>query len=307
MKKKVAITLSSFGKCDSRGPDMLNAGNFEVIRNTSGRRLDGEEALRQCAGCVGIVAGTETYGRDVLEKLAGLKVISRCGAGMDNIDLGVAGKLGIKVFNTPDGPTLAVAELTVGLMLALLRKIPVMHRGMREGLWDKKMGGLISGRVVGIIGFGRIGRRVALLAKALGAEVIYYDPLAKETGGVTGLGFKELLEKSDIVSLHLSYSEENRNLLGDKEFSAMRRGAFLVNCSRGGIVDEGALYRALEAGSLAGAALDVFEREPYDGPLRGLDNVILTPHVGSYAKEARAEMEAQAVKNLIKALEERGA
>jgi D-3-phosphoglycerate dehydrogenase len=301
MKCKVAITLTSFGEHDSTCLDILCNKGFEVASNSLRRKLDKKETLDLCTGCAGIIAGTEKYDREILGKLSGVKVISRCGAGMDNVDLEAAKKLGIKIYSTPDIPTTAVAELTIGLMLALLRHISVMDREMHSGVWNKRMGSLLSGKKIGIVGFGRIGQKVAESLKTMGGLVFYTDPVVneKKRGMFRRMAFKQLLKESDIISLHLSYSEENYKLLGREEFSLMKQGALLINCSRGNIVDEEALYASLKEGKLEGAALDVFEEEPYHGRLKELDNVILTPHVGTYAREARIKMETEAVKNLL--------
>lgn len=304
MKCKVAITLTSFGEHDSTCLDLLCKEGFEVASNSFRRKLDKKETLELCKGCAGIIAGTEKYDREILGKLSGVKVISRCGAGMDNIDLEAAKKLGIKIYSTPDIPTTAVAELTIGLMLALLRNISVMDREMHGGVWNKRMGSLLSGKKIGIVGFGRIGQKVAERLKTMGCLVFYTDPAVKEKKKrvFRRMAFEQLLKESDIISLHLSYSEENYKLFGREEFSLMKQGAFLINCSRGNIVDEEALYASLKEGKLEGAALDVFEDEPYHGRLKELDNVILTPHVGTYAREARIKMETEAVKNLLTGL-----
>lgn len=301
---KIVITTTSFGIYDEQPLHYLKEQGFEVVLNPYKRKLTNEEVVELCEDAVGIIAGTETIAGEVMQKLKKVKVISRCGAGLDNVDLKAAQKLGISVYSTPDAPTQAVAELTVGLIMALLRKISLMDRETRGGLWEKRMGSLLLGKHVGIIGFGRIGRKTAELLRAMGANVSYTDPVVKEkqTGSFKKVEFKELLKNSDIVSLHLSYSKENYKLIGKNEFFSMKQGAFLINCSRGGIVDEEALYFALKGGKLAGAALDVFEQEPYNGPLKELDNVILMPHIGSYAKEARIEMEKQAVRNLLEGL-----
>ncbi|MGB2961375.1 MAG: NAD(P)-dependent oxidoreductase, partial [Candidatus Omnitrophota bacterium] len=208
--------------------------------------------------------------------------------------------------NTPDGPTRAVVELTIGLVLSLLRGIPSADRETREGKWQKRMGCLLQGKTVGIVGFGHIGRQAAEVLHSMGAKILYCDPVVNE-GNKVSLGKRELpelLKESDIVSLHLSYSKENKRLIGAKELALMKKSAFLVNVSRGGIVDENALYEALEKKLIAGAAIDVFEEEPYNGELKKLDNVVLTPHIGSYAREARVNMEVEAAKNLLQGLEE---
>ena len=303
-KDKVVVTPTSFAEYDPTPLSLLKERGFKVIVNTFGRKLDKKEILKLSSGCIGIVAGTEVYDRDILEELRGVKVISRCGVGIENVDIDATNRLRIKVYNTPDVATSAVAELTIGLILALLRKITIMDREMHDGLWKKRMGALLSGKQVGIIGFGRIGRKAAEMLKAMEAKVFYNDPLVTEekAGIFPRVKFKELLRTSDIIILHLSYSRENYRLLGQEEFSLMKKEAFLINCSRGSIVDENALYLALKEGKLAGAAIDVFEQEPYNGPLKELNNIVLTPHIGSYAREARKEMEMKAVRNLLKGL-----
>ncbi len=298
--KKIAITTTSFGKYSKETLALLDKGKFEIVFNPHGRKLSKDEVVEVCQGAVGIIAGTETLDGAVLEKLIALKVISRCGVGLENVDLKVAQKLGIKVFNTPDGPTLAVAELTIGLILDLLRKVGQMERTIRAGGWNKLMGNALYGKKVGVIGFGRIGRKVALLLKAFGCEVFYADPKVEDSV----LGFKrmnliDLLKSADIVTLHVSGSDR---IIGESEFAFMKRGSWLVNVSRGETIDEGALLRKLTDSSLGGAALDVFQKEPYIGPLTKLENVILTPHIGSYALESRIEMENQSVRNLIEGL-----
>ena len=306
--RKVAITTTSCGKYDNEPLNLLRRNGFEIILNPYGRKLKKDEILSLCTDVVGTIAGTELLNAEILEKLPNLKVISRCGTGMDNVDVSAAERLGIKVFNTPDAPTLAVAELTVGLILNLLRKVNIMDVAIRNGKWEKLMGNLLSEKKVGIIGFGRIGRKVTELLKPFGCEIAYYDiKQGFRDLVIEGLGdkdcerieLKELLRTSDIVSIHVSSKER---IIGKDEFNKMKKGAWLVNVSRGGVVDEDALYKALKENHLSGTALDVFEQEPYNGQLKELDNVILTPHIGSYAKEARIKMELQASENLLKGL-----
>ncbi|MFA4991119.1 MAG: phosphoglycerate dehydrogenase [Candidatus Omnitrophota bacterium] len=297
---KIAITTSSFGEYDRSALDLLKEKGLEVALNPYGRKLVKREIIEICGGAMGLVAGTETLDRDTMKDLKGLRVISRCGTGMDNVDLEAADDLGIKVYNTPDGPTLAVAELTVALMLNLIRKVSASGQDLKNGKWDKRMGNLLSGKKIGIVGFGRIGKKTAGLLRPFGCLIKYADPfLSGDVEGFEGARLEELLAWADIVSLHVSNGEE---ILGEKEMLAMKKGAWLLNMSRGGVVNEEALFKALGSGHLSGAALDVFKKEPYDGPLRKLDNVVLTPHIGSYAKEARVKMEYDAVQNLLKGL-----
>jgi D-3-phosphoglycerate dehydrogenase / 2-oxoglutarate reductase len=297
---KVAITTSSFGVYDNTPLTLLQKEQIEYSINPYCRKLTGEEIIDIAAGADGIIAGTELYSRDILKMLHNLKVISRCGVGMDNVDTISAQQLGIKVLNTPEGPTLAVAELTVGLILNLLRKLGVMDRQLRNGVWKKQMGNLLKGKKVAIIGFGRIGQKVAELLRPFGVEIAYNDTCQINTPFPSNEK-ENLLAWADIITLHCSVDSECKSIIGAEEFKKMKKGAWLINASRGGLVDENALYESLVNGQLSGAALDVFEKEPYKGTLCELDNVILTPHIGSYAKEGRIKMETTAVENLIQA------
>ena len=297
---KVAITTSSFAK-DSREPlDMLEAGGIEYVLNPYGRALTEDEAIALLAGCVGVAAGTEPLTERVFAALPELKVVSRCGVGMDSVDLPAAKARGIAVRNTPDGPTRAVAELTLGLAISLLRDIPAMDRDIRAGVWKKRMGSLLEDKNVGVIGLGRIGLATAGLFQALGAHIAYSDPMVNNPA-FTRKDLDELLAWADIVTVHAPPSKSGF-LLDAARLGLMRQGAWLINAARGGIVDETALAGLLKQKHLTGAALDVFGQEPYAGPLLELNNVILTPHIGSYAKEARIRMEIDTIANLLDGL-----
>ena len=297
---KIAITTTTFGEYDKGPLNLLSKNGFQVIPNPYERKLKKGEVIELCKDAVGIIAGTETLDADIMETLVNLKVVSRCGAGVDNVALVDADRIGIKVYNTPDAPTLAVAELTVGFMINLLRKVSQMNMELKAGQWQKRMGNLLCEKRVGIKGFGRIGRKVAELLKSFGCEIAYADPFVEDgLLGVQRLSLKELLCWADIMTIHVGVHEK---LMGEKEFQCMKEGALIINTSRDGVVDETILYEYLRNGHLSGAALDVFEEEPYSGALKELDNVILTPHIGSYAKEARVEMERLAVENLLKGL-----
>ncbi len=298
--KKIAISTTSFAKYDNCPLNLCAEKGYEVILNPHGRKVKPAELIELAKDAVGLIAGTESITEEVLVKLPSLKVISRCGAGIDNVDLDATKRLGVRVFNTPGAPTLAVAELTVGLMLNLLRKVCWMNRELHNEQWQKRMGNLLSGKRVGIKGFGRIGKKVAKLLKPFGCEIAYADSFV-ENGllGLNRLSLEDLLDWADIITIHVSVSEK---LFGTREFELMKKDAYIINTSRGGVIDELVLYEYLKNGQLSGAALDVFEEEPYTGSLKELDNVILTPHIGSYAKEARIEMERQAATNLLKGL-----
>jgi D-3-phosphoglycerate dehydrogenase len=305
---RILITPSIFGKDDPSPLNLLQNAGYEAITNPHGRKLTEDETsdLVSEVKPVGIIAGVEPLTARVLKQAKGLKVISRCGVGLDNVDLNAARSLGIIVTNTPEGPTEAVAELTIGLIFNLLKRVSFLDRELRKGNWIKETGSLVQDKEFGIIGLGRIGKRVAEMLLALGAKVAGtdiqpdYEWLKKNQVPLVSL--EELLKQSKILCLHVSYAVGNEHLIGRKEMEGMPKGAYLINTSRGEVIDQDALYSMLTNGHLAGAALDVFDHEPYTGPLTKLDNVILTPHIGSYAKETRLEMETQAVKNLLSAL-----
>lgn len=313
---KVLVSTSSFGAVQAAPGEgaangatpleRLEAAGYEVVRNPHGRTLAADEVLGLAAGCVGIVAGTEPFTDGVMRALPELRAISRVGTGMDSVDLDAARRLGIAVTNTPEAPSAAVAELAVAMMLDMLRRVSEQHAAVKRGEWPKAMGSLLAGKCVGLVGLGRVGKKVAVLVRCFGAEVLACDPCADEgwavDHAVTLAPLERVLARADIVSLHAPCPEENAGLIGSEALARMKPGAYLVNTARGQLVDEDALVDALASGHLAGAALDVFRQEPYDGPLTALPNVLLTPHIGSYAREARARMEAEAVENLLEAL-----
>lgn len=299
---KVLIGPSSFGVSDRLPLERLEEAGCRVIDNPYKRRLTKEELLDLLSDeVIGLVAGLEPLGRDVLQK-SKLKVISRCGSGLSNVDLEAAKELEIKVCSTPDAPTASVAELTMGAMFSLLRMIPQMDRYLHDGKWVKKIGIQLCGKTVVIIGFGRIGRRVASMLRPFNVRIIAVDPNVGgniNRDGVEIFSLKEALPQADIITIHCNGEQQ---LIGKNEFKLIKKGCFLLNAARGEIVDEGSLVQALEEGSISGAWLDVFSVEPYSGRLQKYPQVILTPHVGSYTIECRKAMEIEAVNNLISAL-----
>jgi len=297
---RIAVTTSTFAEFSSEPLKLLEKAGFKFSLNPLGRKPTPAETVKQLEGCVGVVAGTETLDAEVLAALPDLKVISRCGTGMDSVDLEFAKSRGIIVVNTPYGPTRAVAELTLGLILNLLRQVSRMDRELRSGIWKKRMGRLLLGKKIGIVGMGRIGGAAANTLIPLGARIAYTDPDC-EHRDFERMSLDKLLSWAEIISLHCSKPEGEKPLLGEAELSRMTPGSLLINAGRGGLVDEDALYKLLKSGHLSGAALDCFAEEPYVGPLSTLENVILTPHIGSYAMEGRVQMEVDAVKNLINA------
>lgn len=306
---RVLVSPTAFGQCGNQPLDLLDEAGIEAIMNPYHRRLSAQEVVELASSCEGIIAGVEPLNAYVLERLPQLRCISRVGVGLQNVDLQAAAARGVVVRNTPEGPTAAVAEFTIGLAFALLRRIPLADRNIRQGIWKKEMGSTLEGKQIGIIGLGRIGRLVAEKFLNLGCEVCAIDPAPDASWlkehPIPILSLEDLLRESDIISLHLAHEPGDQPVIGEAEIGLMKDSAFLLNLARGGAVDERALYQALSIGRIAGAALDVFVDEPYHGRLAELDQVVLTPHLGSYAREGRLRMEVQAVRNLIEVLMKR--
>ncbi len=297
---RVLITTSSFGKADKR-PLELCREKCEVTLNPYGRKLTTEEFIDLTADADAVIAGVENITREALVQRPNIKVISRCGVGMDNIDQQACRESGIKLYNTPNASVASVAELTVTIMLDLLKNVSNMNRDLKAGTWNKMTGLMLEGKHIGIIGLGRIGRRVAELLRVFGVEIAYTD-IQDMKNDFTYMEKQELLSWADIITIHASDCEEGTYLIGAEDIQKMKDTSFLVNTSRGRFIDEDALYDALNTKRIQGAALDVYNEEPYQGKLCELDNVILTPHISSSAKEGRAVMEMEAVQNLFEGL-----
>lgn len=300
----ILITTSSFGDMDDTPLGLLRQAGFTPVLNPHGRKLTEAEAVVLVAEHrpVGILAGVEPLTRAVMAAGSGLQAIARCGIGMENVDRDAAEELGIVVTNTPDAPTQAVAEITLGAMLCLVRGIARSSAAIHAGRWERPMGALLARQTVGLLGLGRIGARLATLLAPFGCRILGHDPLVAGLPGVVSVDLQTLAAQSDIVSLHVPYLPATHHIVDEALLRSMKPGAFLVNYARGGLVDEAALDRALAEGRLGGAALDCFEQEPYSGPLCRHPNVVLTGHIGSYAREGRVIQETQAVENLLRSL-----
>jgi D-3-phosphoglycerate dehydrogenase len=301
VNRKILIGPSSFAAVDETPKNKLLAAGFEVVGNPFGRKLTKKELLDLLPDVTGLIAGLETLDREVMES-SDLKVISRCGSGLSNVDLEAAMNLGIKVYCTPEGPTNSVAELTVGMLISLIRFVPKMDSALHQKVWEKKIGSELHDKTVLIIGFGKIGRKVSKLLNPFQVKIIASDPLLNgKIDNVDILSLDQALPRADIISVHASGEKE---ILGEKEFSIMKEKVFILNGARGGLIDEHRLVTGLEQGKIAGAWLDSFTEEPYTGPLTRLPQVILTPHIGSYTEECRRRMETEAAENLITGLAE---
>ena len=247
--------------------------------------------------------------KEVINKGKNLKVIGRAGVGVDNIDVPEATKRKIPVVNAPGGATVSVAELTFAHMLSLARNLSKSDKTMKNGEWEKKTlkGTELCDKTLGLIGSGRIGTEVGKMAIAFGMKVIVYDPyLSKETAEEQGFELADLdslLKNSDFISIHTPLTDETKKMIDEKEFKKMKNTAFIVNCARGGIIDENALYNSLKEGKIRGAALDVYENEPpKNSPLLTLDNIVFTPHIGASTKEAQIRAGTITAEQVLKVL-----
>lgn len=308
---KVLITptsLSNAKDCDAI--KKLKQSNMDVIFNDKNRPLTEEEMIEYAQGCDGIIAGLDYITKKVIESSEKLKVISRYGAGYDRVDLEAATRNGVIVTNTPAANAQAVGELSISLALALSRKIAYLDKKTKEGEWVRSLGGELQGKTIGIMGLGAIGKVVAKCATGFGMNIIAHDPYIDsefcESLHIKSVSFEDLITASDIISLHLPLNDKTKHIIEEATISKMKNTAIVINTSRGGIVDEVAMYDALKNNRLGGFGIDVFETEPPEySPLFVLKNVIATPHSGSHTQEAVDKMADMAVTNLINVLQGR--
>ncbi len=293
---RVLVTPTSYAQSDPRLRSTLEAQVGDVVYNHVARPLSSAELVALVPGCGGFIAGVDAIDRPVIEAAEQLKVIARYGAGVDNVDLEAARKKGIVVTNTPGANSLSVAELTVGLILALARSIPSISATTKAGEWPRVAGFTLQGKVIGLLGLGAIGRGVARRLAGFECIVAAHDPVMDPVEmarlGVRSLPIGELARQSDFLSLHVPLLPDTRGMINKAFLKSMKPGAFLINTARGELVDEAALADALRRGRLRGAALDVFQTQPpgAGNPLLGLPQVIATPHMGAHTDGAMDAM-----------------
>ncbi len=268
-------------------------GRFEIVARTG---LKGEALADALAEADAVIVRSATrITREAMSRADRLRVIGRAGVGVDNIDVEAATERGIAVLNAPAGNTVSAAELTLALLLSLVRHVPAADRSMKDGAWDRKSfaGTELAGKTLGLVGAGRIGTAVTDRARAFGMGVVAYDPyLDREHAAAHGIELASLdlvIERADVISVHVPLTDATRGIIGDAEFERMKPGVFVLNAARGGVIDEAALVRALEKGRVAGAGIDVYGAEPLpaDHPLRSAPNTVLTPHLGASTAEAQ--------------------
>jgi D-3-phosphoglycerate dehydrogenase len=286
----------------------LEADEFEIVSIDDSSSAEFTNELARADAL--IVRSATKVTRELLALAPGLKAVGRAGVGIDNVDVPAATESGVAVFNAPGGNTIAAAELTMALLISAARKIPAAEASLREGEWRRSdfQGVELKGKTLALIGAGRIGGEVAVRCRAFGMSVVVYDPYI-DTNRADDLGaelvdLETALETADFISVHVTLSDETRGMIDAAALTRMKPTAFVVNASRGGVVDEAALAKALENGVIAGAALDVFETEPLpeDSPLRQAPNLVLTPHLGASTTEAQegvATEVAQKIRTLL--------
>ena len=305
---KVLVTATTYGVNDPVLRMELEGSVGEVVYNTSGKPMSSEQLIRLLPGVDGYIAGLDAINRTALDAADYLKVIARYGVGVDAVDLQAAQEKGIVVTNTPGANSSSVAELTVGLMIALLRNIPASIQATKSGEWSRLRGLSLEGKTVGLVGFGAIGKQVARRLIGFGCRVIAFDPEAYSAEavelGVELLPLADVVQRAEILSLHCPLTGQTRAMVNADFLAKMKAGSYLVNTARGELVDEEALYTALQAGKLSGAALDVFSKQPpeADNPLLRLPRVLATPHMAAHSDVATNTMGWMALNDCLAVL-----
>ena len=293
---KVVVGASAFDENGYGLERLLNKNGIELVKNPFKRRLTLEETIAHLQGADGILAGLEPLNEEVFQQNPQLRAIARVGIGMDNVDMKAAAQHGIKVSNTPEGPTNAVAEMTLSALLSISHNIIWSNNDIHNGEWKKRMGHSITEYKIFIIGYGHIGRRTAALFKQMGAKVLVYDKYNTEESTCS---MEEGLAEADVISVHASGKDE---IISADMFPLMKKGVIILNSARGALLNEQALYEALQDKTVAAFWGDALWNEPYSGILTKCENAILTPHISTYTVSCRNEMEKQAVDNLLRDL-----
>ncbi len=311
---KVLVTSIPFAAKSGRALEILDDAGVDLVVNPLGRKPDERELVEMVRGFDAVLAGTERWSDEVMESAPDLRLIARMGTGLDGVDLMAARRRGIAVTWTPGAPVEAVAEMTVALALSALRGVHESNLAMHAGRWHRVSGRRLGDVTVGVVGLGPIGRRVLDLIGAFRPPRVLLHDLRPDESVLIGsgsptpewTGLEELLTESDLVTVHVPLSSSTRGLINEVGLRRMPSDAVLVNTSRGGVVDEAALHRVLVEGHLGAVALDVFESEPYSGPLTGFERCILTSHMSSSSVDCRGRMEAEAADEVVRLSTGRG-
>lgn len=308
--KRIFVSTYPFGQYNEEPISILRKEGWDVVLNPTKRKLTSEEVAEYAKDVDAIIAGTEDL-TPLIQKNPGLKIISRVGIGLDSVPLQLCRDKNITVAYTPDAVTMAVVELTIGLMVTLTRKVHLANFELRRGGWSRFTGKRLGESVIGLIGLGRVGSNVLRILKEFRPKEILVNDLKEKTKEIQEIiqntdlkvrqvGKEEIYKHADIISLHVPLTNLTRNMIGKTELSLMNESTFVINTARGGIVNESDLYHAVKSEQIAGAAIDVFEKEPYKGNLIELENIILTEHMGSCSFDCRYLMEFGAASEVVR-------
>ena len=304
---KVLITTIPFADKNRLPLDLLEQNNIEYLINPFNKKLTEDELVEMVSDFDVIIAGTEPITKKVMNAATNLKMISRVGIGLDSVNLLEAEKHGIVVSYTPDAPAPAVAELTIGLMLTLLRSVQLSNMEMHIGKWHRFFGRRLSKVVIGIIGIGRIGTGVLQHLQGFGSPKILVNDINPDNNlnkkfNIEWVDKETIYQQADIITIHTPLTVQTKNMIKKEQLLSMKEDAIIINTARGGIINEDDLYEVMQAGHLSGAAIDVFDFEPYAGKLREIERCILTAHMGSMSVDCRTRMEIEATEETVRFL-----
>ena len=301
---KVFVSTHPFGSTSKEPMKLLQENNFDVKLNPFEHKMTSQELAKEIKDSEILIAGTEKITEEVFQNAPKLKLISRVGIGLDGVDFELCKKYGVRVAYTPDAPTMAVAELCVAMILDLARQITITDKNIRLGVWKRHMGTLLYGKTIGIFGMGRIGKSLVHLLSSFNVKFLVHDINPDIAFGrlynINFVSKEEVLKNSDVISVNIPLKKDTLDYITSKELSLMEPHTIVINTARGGIINENDLYDALKEKIIAGAAVDVFEEEPYSGKLIELENCLLTCHMGASTIDSRTDMEVQAVEEAIR-------
>ncbi|KJS20748.1 MAG: hypothetical protein VR72_13290 [Clostridiaceae bacterium BRH_c20a] len=307
MRPKIICTSPTFGKYSLKAVEMLENEGYELVRIPMENAKNPAKLIHYVQDAQGWIVGFSKVTREVLENAPMLKIATKHGTGTDNFDLDAAKEKNVIIANAPGLNANAVSDLAFSFILALARKIPYSDKFVRSGKWQPVMGVELKGKTLGVIGMGAIGKGLIKKASSFDMKFVAFD-IQKDEEFVEKYNvrmvsdYQEVLKEADFTSLHVPLNEKTRGMVSTQEFAMMKNTAYIINCARGGVIDEAALLNSLNNGEIAGAALDVFASEPpsVDSPLLALDNVIVAPHMGAYTEEAMAEISEVCAENVIR-------
>lgn len=301
---KVFVSTHPFSSTSKEPMKLLQDNNFDVKLNPFEHKMTSQELAKEIKDSEILIAGTEKITEEVFQNAPKLKLISRVGIGLDGIDFELCKKYGVRVAYTPDAPTMAVAELCVAMILDLARQITITDKNIRVGVWKRHMGTLLYGKTIGIFGMGRIGKSLVHLLSSFNVKFLVHDINPDIAFGrlynINFVSKEEVLKNSDVISVNIPLKKDTLDYITSKELSLMEPHTIVINTARGGIINENNLYDALKEKIIAGAAVDVFEEEPYSGKFIELENCLLTCHMGASTIDSRTDMEVQAVQEAIR-------